>query len=821
MPIYVDPSLRELIECGCGEGTSQETPVRIENRPGLSTVTYRVGTHARFMESMLARLSDKSNQKLRQLKTRDPHDPTIAFLDACAAVDDVLTFYQERYTNESYLRTATERTSLVHLARLIGYEPRPGVAASTYLAFTVEDTPGSPEKTFIEAGTRVQSIPGPNELPQSFETSQRIEARTAWNAMKVRTRGPQVPKTDMDKVIVQGIEAGVKIGDRMLIVEEKEKKCVKIVRAVIPDNANQITRIEFDGSSNTCNGTNDIEQGVFALRQRAAIFGHNAPAYDKLPTSVKNQYLSSSYWQTSNAAQNSNLVDLDNVYPAMSKNSWVVLETRETETTFVGRVIKNQEETISEYIITGRVTRLTFDKSVTFQVRKTSVYGQSEKLPLAEIPITTSNKNVSTVILDKHYPGLSIGQLVVVSGTLIQNGGIGQNGGTGVEMRRIKEVIHKTDKQFTELELDSPLDFNYEIESVVISANVAEATHGESKSEILGSGDAKTPNQTFLLRHAPLTHIGAETPTGAQSTLEVRVNDLLWQEVPNLYGRSPDERVYAIRVEDDGKTRIQFNSRIPSGQENVQARYRQGIGLAGRVKANQLSLLAVRPLGVRDVTNPLESSPGQDPENPAEIRRNASLTALTLDRLVSLRDYEDFARSFAGISKACATLTVDGERQGLFITVAGAGGTVPDEKTRTFINLVAAMKRFGDPHVSFVIKPYRQKFFQVQGQIAVDPAYSPNKVVLAIEATLHQTFSFEVREFGQLVTKSEVIKTMQSVPGVVFVDLDSLYLEGSNLSLEDRLLAAIPRSGIGSAEAEPAEILTLNPGQLQIGVVAL
>jgi len=52
-------------------------------------------------------------------------------LDGWATVADVLTFYQERIANESYLRTAIERRSLLELARKIGYELRPGIAAGT------------------------------------------------------------------------------------------------------------------------------------------------------------------------------------------------------------------------------------------------------------------------------------------------------------------------------------------------------------------------------------------------------------------------------------------------------------------------------------------------------------------------------------------------------------------------------------------------------------------------------------------------------------------------------------------------------------------
>jgi hypothetical protein len=50
---------------------------------------------------------------LLNLTTRDPSDPAMALLDAWATVADVLAFYQERIANEGYLRTATERRSIL------------------------------------------------------------------------------------------------------------------------------------------------------------------------------------------------------------------------------------------------------------------------------------------------------------------------------------------------------------------------------------------------------------------------------------------------------------------------------------------------------------------------------------------------------------------------------------------------------------------------------------------------------------------------------------------------------------------------------------
>jgi hypothetical protein len=126
------------------------------NRPGLDALSYRVGTHATFLETMKARLSSADFPELRGLTTRSADDPSIALLDGWATIGDVLTFYQERIANEGYLRTAVERRSLLELARLVGYRPRPGVAASVPLAFTMESGP----HVVIPAGARSQSLPG-------------------------------------------------------------------------------------------------------------------------------------------------------------------------------------------------------------------------------------------------------------------------------------------------------------------------------------------------------------------------------------------------------------------------------------------------------------------------------------------------------------------------------------------------------------------------------------------------------------------------------------------------------------------------------------
>ena len=251
MSNIIPPSLRELNPCGCCAGVTASTPNAIANAAGQSAIAYRVGTYSSFKETMVAALSNARNASLQGLGTRTDDDFSISLLDALAVTCHVLTFYQERNTNECYIRTATERRSLLELARLIGYRLRPGVAASTYLAFTVDDSPGAPDQAVkqatIDVGTRVQSIPGPGEKPQTFETIEKIEARPEWNAIRPRlTRRPVVGAHDT-VLFLEGIATGLKPGDALVLHPDgDDKPVVTRVRSVITHAAQQRTEVELD-----------------------------------------------------------------------------------------------------------------------------------------------------------------------------------------------------------------------------------------------------------------------------------------------------------------------------------------------------------------------------------------------------------------------------------------------------------------------------------------------------------------------------------------------------------------------------------------------
>ncbi len=363
---------------------------------------------------------------------------------------------------------------------------------------------------------------------------------------------------------------------------------------------------------------------------------------------------------------------------------------------------------------------------------------------------------------------------------------------------------------------------SYRLDGLTIHGNVAAATQGESVSEVLGSGDAGRRYQRFELRQPPLTLVrDPDAASGTVSTLELRVNDLRWDEVPTFYGRGPGDRVYVTRRDDEGRTTVSFGdgvhgARLPSGPENLRATYRKGVGVAGNVRAGQLTTLLTRPLGLKGAVNPQAAEGGDDPEPSGSARENAPLTVLTLDRVVSLSDYEDFARAYAGIKKALATWSWDGERRGVFVTVAGPGGApVADGVVEL---LLGAIRKAGDPWVPLRVASFRPARFRTGFKLKVDPARSKEKVTAAVVAALRTGFGFEARDFGQQVALSDVIATIQNVVGVTAVDVDTLArtdgVGGSGLAAP--LPCAVPQATSLSG-TQAAELLTLDGGPIEPG----
>ena len=399
-----------LETCGCCTGADVETPARIDNPPGQSAIAYRTGVHARFKESLLARLSAAELPALAGLGTREDSDFTIALCDALAVTLDVLGFYQERIANENFLRTATERRSILELARLIGYELAPGVAAGTHLAFTLQEVPGNPAAAAapvtIAAGTRVQSVPGQDEQAQSFETVEAVEARVEWNAIPVQATLAWHPASGDRMLDLAGVGNNVQPGDAILIVGQErlddlgsERWDIRVVTAVSLDASAQRTRVRWAhglGSVSPPVAPTSSGASVYVFRQRAALFGHNAPDPRLMsPTDTQLGVLTDGSgvnldWSAATFSIQGSEIDLDAAYNKIVPGSWLALVSNDdlgNQSGLRGYVELYAAQSVgfpsrTDFALSGKVTRIQLDTDENLdwfrdRIRETLVLAQA------------------------------------------------------------------------------------------------------------------------------------------------------------------------------------------------------------------------------------------------------------------------------------------------------------------------------------------------------------------------------------------------------------------------------------------------------------
>ena len=1163
--------------CSCCKGIEKLTPKVTANSPGLSALRYRVGTHGSFLKTMKARLSELELtaedlrdffgpeaapiRPLASLTTRVSSDPAIALLDAWAVVADVLTFYQERVANEGFLRTAVERLSILELARLIGYRLRPGVAASVFLAYTLEKD----SQVEIPTGARSQSLPGPGELPQSFETSEKLEARAEWNTLKPRLTRPQVITLESgdpndasrrETLYFTGITTKLVAGDAILIRlgDDPGLQVLRIVEAVylqaesdrtevrlyqpptspptigtlqssiadaselFPDSSfarkvaaileslveseeNQPTTAEaeillsdarrqleelhttavtrrftrlgpwidevlktvrsmpalaltstepFSGVSqaaeprptNQMSGLGNLfellgplsvtpavqhatslqlprttsrafatqsdvvpklltyfnpaaasvlyqtwanmavpekKAEVDAIRIKAGLFPGTFPGKATVTSGVTSFGPALTFFNcwnelvgTASAPRVPGAVPLDAIYDKIRPGSWVAIERPVlngagvvvAESTSYHLVTALQTVTRATDGYASRVTLLKLDPpwlsnlasgetlalvlGSTEVLHGTVVYAQAEPLILAEEPIDRDIAG-NTIELDGLYAGLASGRWIIVSGkrTDIPNvtgvvaselamlAGVTQGPAkeqclsfpadiipfssfsyitdpnsaddrlvVGILSEKGREFLSNLplpsapNQQFCEpvqlapglfvdayiptaaerngsfhaftsllrsipaslssltpggpksqvthfgwrirnaaapkstLLLANSLTYSYDAATATIYGNVVKATHGETKNEILGSGDGSQAMQEFPLRQSPLTYLAASTPAGAASTLQVRVNDVKWHENYGLVGLGPKDRRYVTRTNDKDETTIVFGNgkngaRLPTGVENVKAVYRTGIGKPGNVKERKISSPVTKPLGVKSVINPLPATGGADREDRDQARRNAPMAVMSLDRLISIQDYEDFARTYAGIAKASSAPLSDGRRQLVHLTIAGSEDIPIATTSDLFLSLRRALREFGDPYQPIQVVVRHLKLLVISARVNLLPDYVWENVEPRIRARLLDKFSFAQRELGQDALSSEALSVMQAQPGVAYVDLDvfdtidenaspqTLATLSSSLQLRSRVTVAKARIDTHQLDPNkrilPAQLAYLSP----------
>src|SRR4029453_4030171 len=95
-------------------------------------------------------------------------------------------------------------------------------------------------------------------------------------------------------------------------------------------------------------------------------------------------------------------------------------------------------------------------------------------------------------------------------------------------------------------------------------------------------------------------------------------------------------------------------ARLPSGLKNVVAVYRTGTGAFGPLKPKSKGQAGARPEDLDGIQLPGVVSGGSEPEDGDSARAAAPGKIQSLDRLVSLQDFESETLAISGVTKASA-----------------------------------------------------------------------------------------------------------------------------------------------------------------------
>ncbi len=849
--------------CCCNESSPSLDPVF--NLPGKDSLSCRVGTFHTFFDQMKKRISTwetpSGRRSLAGLSTRELDDPCIAFMDAWAVAGDVITFYQERIANEGYIRTAEEKKSLLELARQIGYELKPGVSAATVICWMLDESASAPDKTLIQAGTQIQSIPEGGDLPQVFETHKDFTAYKCWNKMTPRMETP-TDNSGSDAVLAEGIALSIRPGDAVLIEFETASE-TRIVKAVREDEKAKTTRVFFKDKSQSISSADqwpgkppagplspddetvaltqesvkeyiysvtltekELEQfcdfhewnieetieicrnlrkadeimpDMFHYGEKVSFYGAGRPRYLSLPSETRHS--STTGHSAGKAYPYPWDEDTDIWFNPSDGSNWssyhCFLE-REIDSIAPGQRILLRAgagtpnkfeiedagvETLNSYSISAKTTGLNLKnlsdpRPGSYSINGTRAWTGEQKMTLAAVPLgSTLDSGIDTIILSDMVAGLSIGQTVVLTGMRTDTENLEQS-----ENLTLKEVQHSGG--YTRLIFKTAIKYSYERETLSLNANVTDVTHGERVSgEVVGSSKGEA-HQRFVLNKTPLTWINSGTASGgAQPTLEIRVNGISWKKVDYFYDTAPEDEIYTIRMTDKGDTIVQFGDGIhgavpPAGINNITADYRTGIGSDGLVDARAVSLVKTRPYGVKDAFNPVASDDAEDPEARDDARINAPRTVRTLDRIVSLTDYEDYCRTYAGIGKAQAVeLSLEGDSIIHISVLSSTGDDVSDAKLQALNDEVQDSR---DSTIPFIVDNGVIRQVTLKAGLIIDDRYEFDTVKKECSTMLAKEFSFKNRMFGQGIDADDVIRVLHDHEAVIAADIDALSLCGGD-----------------------------------------
>lgn len=601
-------------DCPCC--TADMTRVSNDNRPALFRFNYRIGTYGSIREFLFRRIDTTAD--LQTWTHRAPDDPAVALLEGASILGDILTFYQETYANEAFLRTAKWRESISDLVRLLGYRLSPAVGGKATFAFELKKN----EPVVIPSGFPLKATLEVPPKPAEFETLAETTAYPwlgRFHLYKPLEDGDITPTTTEfyiaypDQLLTR---IDLKVGDRLIV---GEAPAVYFAGSVSLTNAEVIfierIRVEHGRTYYTIKGklsrTSNIGSlSAYRIGRTFHHFGYNSPSQivNKTAAVTSTATVSGGTTSTSStipyqtvplarpvdtpfnafqgATMSASLSDRD--FPIDSKvsdlpnNVPIVIQAAFTYpfmaymlgqplpvSTLIRMITDVRTVTMTWGGISGTVSQLRLNDELGSSV------GTNASMQIADALFHEVTSPLLSFVRAKKETTLTSGNTLYFYGTAEQT--------ETLKDRRIMfdipgeepQIVTVTDIDSTSAtdteaipqlhavtlsESVSYVDFPNDAPLATVFGNLVDANEGKTLPETaIGSGDETMVFQNFKLPKAPLTyHLVPDNTPPETPELAIYVNGREWKQVDSFFGRDKDERIYIVREDAEGNSWVQF-----------------------------------------------------------------------------------------------------------------------------------------------------------------------------------------------------------------------------------------------------------------------
>lgn len=731
----------------------------VDNPPGMARIAARRDDWRSIRRALLA--AREGETALSGWNPAAGPDLSLMMAEWWATLGEILEFYNDEIANEAFLGTARRRESITRLVSLLGYRPRPALAATVTLAGIVDGR----EAVALPQGFAVESIPPPGKQPQSFELDAAITLPPGGAIPVQPPAALAAPESGV--MLLEGKARGLANGDRLRL-RTASGAILLTVAAVEPSGAH--TRLHYTPATAIAATTRArdcrLERPgqslpVWTLLGAAALVGSDLhlaamtrgiAAGDTVLLSAPGQtaYLSTvsavydAVWYANAAAATApQTAPASPTIPLPVPHSVLTLASPPTGWASAGL-------TVSFGWV--EVAGLADQPPAAWTGTPTGL----APIAPAQLPASTARPVLVADANDLGVPAALTASAGAAQGDAVIAEGYGDD-----------------------TALAAPLS---------ILTGLLAMTRGKTvAAETLGSGDARLPGQSFTLAKSPVTYV--RRGGAYASSVLVRVGGVPWTEVDTLYGQHADAAVYILREDEAGKTVITFGDgvrgrRLPTGTDNVVARYRYGAG-AETPMAGQLTRI-VKPLpGLARMLNPVAASGGADAEPLAAIARYAPRQVLTLGRAVSTSDFGAFASSAAAPNRTRTVWAWDDARQRAVVTVYVAG----DAGVRAAV--AKSFDAVGDPLRPVTVSEAEAITTALSLSMRIAPGYDAAAIAASVTDALageKGLFCADRLGIGQPLFTSAVDAAVLTVPGVVTVLSLSITTDGSAVPATRTLL---------------------------------